>query len=254
MKKIAFSVQKGGTGKTTTSVNVAHGLARRGYKTCLVDCDPQGNATTNYLKEPPENELADILDDKVFVREALVQIRDNLFLLPTFSIGGGLKAYSEKVASKEPYVFQDLAEELLKLKFDYVIYDLSPAFGDLESAILNACDEVITPILPEYFSIDGIQIFSAQLDILRKRLRSKVRYDRVVINNVNMSLGIHKDMAASIQKAAKGRFITYIIPQDVNLKNAQGLNESIYDYHGASDKEPGQSRSVTAYEQLVGAL
>lgn len=254
MRSIAFSVQKGGTGKTTTAVNVAYGLSKRGKKVCLVDCDPQGNASTNYLTETTKYELADILKEKIFTKEAVTQIRENLYIIPTFSIGGDLRGYSKTTASEEPLVFQDLAEELGKLGFDYAIYDLSPAFGALESAVLNGVDEVITPILAEPFSLDGIEIFAAELERLKKRLRSRVRYDKIIINNVNMSYGIHRDSTDKIIQAVKGKLIPFVIPQDVSLKDAQGDRLSIYEYQKAGDKEPGTSRSVAAYETLVEEL
>ncbi|MBF9018960.1 MULTISPECIES: ParA family protein [unclassified Oceanispirochaeta] len=254
MKSIAFAVQKGGTGKTTTAVNVAHGLALKGKKTALIDCDPQGNATNNYFTELPMNELADVLSGKVSPVEAFTEIRENLFMIPTFAIDGGLRLWGETQATKEPYIFDDLKGELATLGFDYVIYDLSPAFGSLERAVMIGADEVITPILPEPFSVDGVEIFASELTKLRKQMRSKIGFNRVVVNNVNMSLGIHKENLEAIKAAVGDRMTVMVVPQDTSLKNAQGVNKSIYEYMRKGDKEAGQSRSVEAYNSIVEVL
>ena len=254
MKKIGFSVQKGGSGKTTTSTNIAFGLASKGHRVVLADCDPQGNASTNYLKDAPQYELSDVLNGKVEVKDALTEIRENLFILPTFSIGGGLRLYGETKVTQEPFIFQDLAEELEKLGFDYLIYDLSPGLGPLERAVIIGSDEVITPILPEYFSLDGVEIFITELEKLKKSMRVKTKYEKVIINNINMSLGIHKTTVEEIEKAIAGKLKPFFIPQDVNLKNAQAVNQSIYEYVPKNEKEAGKSRSVEYFNKLVEVL
>lgn len=254
MKTISFAIQKGGVGKTTSSVNVAHGLARKGHKTVLIDADPQGNASTNYITELPGHELADVLFGKVEVKDALVPIRENLYMLPTYAIGGDLRKYGNTEVNEEPFIFQDLADALKKEGFDYCIYDLSPSFGPLERAVLLGSDEVVTPLLPEAFSVDGIESFTFDLDSLRKKMRARIRYDKLILNNVNMSLKIHKDSVNKIKSKIPESMQVFIIPQDVRIKDAQNANKSIYEYKREQDKEEGLSRSVTAFNDLVEAL
>lgn len=254
MKSIAFAVQKGGTGKTTTAVNVAHGLALKGNKTVLIDCDPQGNATNNLFTEKPVHELAEVLKGEITPDEGITEIRDNLFIIPTISIGGGLRAWGRSDAKDEIYIFDDLKKELGKMGFDYIIYDLSPSFGDLEQAVLMGADEVITPILPEPFSVDGVEIFVSELNRFRRQKRAKVDFSRVIVNNVNLSLGIHRKNLNDIQTAVAGKMDIMVVPQDTSLKNAQGDCKSIYEYTRKGDKAPGLSRAVEAYNSIVEAL
>ena len=86
-KIIAVANQKGGVGKTTTAVNLSAGLALLGRRVLLIDCDPQGNISSWFLKEPPKYELADVLQGKCYVNDAIVKIPavDNLYILPTYS-------------------------------------------------------------------------------------------------------------------------------------------------------------------------
>ena len=95
-KTVAFHLQKGGVGKTTISGTLACESALTGHKTLIVDCDPQGNISSWFLKDPPKYELADVLQGKCFINDAIIKVPsvDNLYILPTFGIGGTLKLYS----------------------------------------------------------------------------------------------------------------------------------------------------------------
>jgi len=101
-----------------------------GIPTLLVDVDPQGNASSWFLTGDLEYELSDVLQGLCYVDDAIVEVPNvkNLFVLPTFGIGGGLKTYAETKIAEEPYVLQDLVQEL-KQKFDRIILDLPPGLG-----------------------------------------------------------------------------------------------------------------------------
>lgn len=254
MVKISIAIQKGGVGKTTTAVNLAHGLSMKGKKVVLVDCDPQGNCSSNYIAELPLHELANVLQGEATVKEALVPIRDNLFIIPTYSVNGSLRNYGDTKINQEPYIFQDLAEELKKENFDYVIYDLSPGFSGLERAVLLGSDEVITPLLPEAFSFGGIESFTHDLDKLRKQMRHRIKYNKLILNNVNMSLKEHKNNVAEIIDSLPEEMNTFIIPTDTRIKEAQSHKKSIFEYKRDNDRSNTPSRSVDAFNKLVEAL
>ena len=116
MKRVAFYVQKGGTGKTTLSGNVSHVLARS-LRTVLVDCDPQGNASSWFLTAAPRWELADVLQGRVKVQDALVPLGERLAILPTFGLNGTLKQYAEGPLNDEPYIFEELGQQLEQLSY-----------------------------------------------------------------------------------------------------------------------------------------
>ena len=218
-KTISFHLQKGGVGKTTISGTLACESALQGFKTIIVDLDPQGNASSWFLIDKTSYEVSDVLQGRCFIHEAIVPITTvpNLFILPSFGIGGDLKKYGENFIDKEPYVIKDLVEQLSK-NFDHIILDLSPGLGNLEMSALIASDEIITPMTPEIFSLDGLEIFIHELISIKARFHSEVEHKKVIINSFDERIHQHK----SILKAAlKGEYSIFKIPVDPVFRKAQ---------------------------------
>ncbi|ADY12996.1 ParA family protein [Sphaerochaeta globosa] len=236
-RTISFHLQKGGVGKTTISGTLACQSALDGYRTLLVDVDPQGNASSWFLNEAPTFELADVVQGKCFIQDAIVSVAQvpNLFVLPTFGIGGTLKLYSETKLAEEPYVLQDLIKEVSE-NYDRIILDLSPGLGRLERAALISSDEVITPMTPEVFSLDGLEIFIDELNKLRKNLRSPVRHTKIIINSFDNRIRQHRDIYSA---ACEGVFTVYKIPVDPLFRKAQeaGCAPQLFKVRGKGLKE-----------------
>ena len=243
MKSIAFHLQKGGTGKTTLSGSIAHELKQRG-KTILLDLDPQGNATSWHLTGSMAYELADVLQGKVSAGDA-IQEADGLFILPTFGLDGGLKVYGETRLNDEPFIFMDLLEDLKALGFEYVVMDLSPGMGRLEKSALLACDEVITPMTPEYFGLDGIEIFTNELERIRKNMKRAPAHKKVVVNAFDSRIGQHVE----IQTRAQGlKFQVFTVPVDPVFRKAQAVHKSPQTFGGM------KAETRAAIEAIGGAL
>lgn len=236
-KTISFHLQKGGVGKTTISGTLACQSALDGYRTLLVDVDPQGNASSWFLNDAPAYELADVIQGKCFIQDAIIPIAQvpNLYILPTFGIGGTLKLYSETKLAEEPYVLQDLIKEVSD-SYERIILDLSPGLGRLERAALIASDEVITPMTPEVFSLDGLEIFIDELSKLRKNLRSPVKHTKIIINSFDNRIKQHRDIYSA---ACEGVFVVYKIPVDPLFRKAQeaGCAPQLFKVRGKGLKE-----------------
>ena len=237
-KTISFHLQKGGVGKTTISGTLACESALSGIKTLLIDVDPQGNSSSWFLKKSPKYELADVLQGKCFFHEAILPVENvaDLYILPTFGIGGTLKNYSETKLADEPYVIQDLINEVSK-EYEHIILDLSPGLGRLEKSALIASDEVITPMTPEIFSLDGLEIFIEELKKIKKNLRSEVKHEKVIINSFDERIKQHNDI---YHIASKGVFEIFRIPVDPIFRKSQELSiaPQLYkvDSRGLKDK------------------
>lgn len=238
MKHLAFHIQKGGVGKTTLSGNIAWLLSEY-QKVAIVDCDPQGNTSSWFLTEAPAHELADVLQGNVEVKAALVDITDNLSILPTFSLDGVLKQYAETRLNDEPFIFEELGEEFNDLGYDTVIYDLSPGMSKLEKSVLLAMDEVIVPLTPEYFSVDGITIFNNELQKLNHNFRRNVRFNKIACNLVNRSFRRHTDF---IQALKRLDYELFLIPQDTHLAESQIHHQPLSGYDKSSRALPELKR------------
>ena len=236
-KAIAFHLQKGGVGKTTVSGTIGCQSAMNGRKTLLIDCDPQGNLSSWFLDSTPRYELADVLQGKCYVDEAIVSLAsiENLYILPTFGIGGTLKNYSETKLADEPFVIQDLIKDISD-KFDHIILDLSPGLGRLERAALIASNEIITPMTPEVFSLDGLEIFIDELARLKKNYKSSVKHNKIIINSFDERIRQHRDIFNAAE--ASGKFSVFKIPVDPIFRKSQEANQvpQVYKVRGRGMK------------------
>lgn len=250
-KTVAFHLQKGGVGKTTISGTLACQSALDGKRTLVVDCDPQGNVSSWFLPNAPKYELADVLQGKCYVKDAVVKVPeiDNLYLLPTFGIGGTLKTYSETKLSEEPFVIQDLVNEVGE-DFDHIIMDLSPGLGMLERYSLIASDEVITPMTSEVFSLDGLEIFIHELGKLRKNLRANVRHNKIIINSFDTRIKQHRDICQAAMES--GNYKVYLIPVDPIFRKCQeaGKVPQLYKVRGRGMKDATRKVFDELYRDL----
>lgn len=231
LKSIAFHILKGGVGKTTLSGNIAYKISKLNKKTVLIDCDIQANISNWFLKEKIEFELSDILQG-IKIENVIKQINENLYIIPTKTKDSNLKNYAETKLFQEPFIFEDLNNELEKIGFEFAIYDLSPSISQLERCILLSTNEVITPITPEYFSFDGIELFYNELQKINKSYRKNIRYNKIILNLINKSFDTHKQYMKLLENLNKYKL--YKIGQDRKIADSQKYNQTIFEYYPKS--------------------
>jgi cellulose biosynthesis protein BcsQ len=244
MKTIAFHIQKGGTGKTSCAGNTAAGLAQQGHKTALIDCDQQGNASSWFLTTPIDYELADVLTGKAETAQAVREIAPGFSILPVSPLDGNLTAFAETQLIKSPKAFEFLIADLAALGFAYAVFDCSPSFSQLERAVIGAVDEVITPLTPEYFSMDGIEIFTKELSQIRRAMRREIRHDKIICNMINRSFSHHIAFYENLKKLS---YRIFTVPQDTRISKAQIYHQNIFDF------DP-KSKTIPALEELIQAV
>jgi cellulose biosynthesis protein BcsQ len=244
MRKLCFHIQKGGVGKTSISGTIAASLARRGRKTIFVDADPQGNASSWYCAEAIRHDIGDVLAHRAALKDAVKAIAPALDMLPVIAIGGTLKKWSETELAADPKAFEFLNQDLAALGYEYAVFDCSPSFSQLERAVIAEADEVINPLSPEFFSVDGIEIFVAELKSIEQKYRREIRNDKIALNMLNKSFSRHRGFE---QALARLDYRLFTIPQDAKIAECQIAHQSLYDF-------APQTKAVSAFETLTDAL
>ena len=169
MRKLAVSITKGGTGKTTTTVNLAAGLARQGARVLVVDADSQGHAG-QMLGLKPEHGLAEVISQAATPETAVVEARPNLYLLAG---GRALAGVRRLIARKDFGSERTLAEALepIEGQYDFVIFDTAPGWDPLTVNVLFYATEVLAPVSLEVLTIQGLVEFIGNIESMSPSAR-----------------------------------------------------------------------------------
>lgn len=239
-RRIAVSLSKGGVGKTTTSVNLAAGLAMAGFKVLLVDTDTQGQAAY-MLGVKPKAGLTELMTGEVIPDECLAQTRDRLWLLAG---GRSLAGVKRLIARKDFRGEMVLSEALTPMdgRFDYVIVDTSPGWDVLTINVLFYVQEVLVPVSLEVMAIQGLLEFSRSLASVQnyhKDLALKYVVPTFLDKRVKQSEEILSQLSAHYNSR-----LCPPIRYNVRLSEAPGFGKTIYEY------APG-STGAKDYRDLV---
>jgi cellulose biosynthesis protein BcsQ len=244
MYSIAFHIQKGGVGKTSIAGILSAGLARRNYKVILIDCDPQGNASSWFCTKPFSNDIVDVLAGRASLNDSLYHITQNFTILPVFAIGCSLRKWAETELINSPRSFDFMVSDLADSNFDFAIFDCSPSFSQLERAVIASVNEVINPLTPEYFSVDGIEIFNNERISIEKANRKIIKNNKIIVNMVNKSFNRHNAFSESLKTL---KYQLFSIPQDSHVAECQIFHKSLYDFDL-------RARSIASFEFIIDTL
>jgi chromosome partitioning protein len=244
MKRIAVINQKGGVGKTTTTVNLGAGLARRGYKVLLLDMDPQANLTVHVDKRPDleSNTLTNLLVEDVPLKD-LVQptTTANLFVVPSDTSLAGVEQVLANRIGRETILREALEAFPAAKDFDFVLFDCPPSLGVLSANALVAADHVVIPMQAEYLSLQGMAKLLEVIQLVQKRLNPQLQIACVLPcmldSRTNLSTEVLREIDAHFgSMLAKSR-----IRNNVKLAEAPSFGRSIFEHapdsNGARDYE-----------------
>ena len=237
MKTITFAIQKGGTGKTSVSVSTAVELSKLG-KTLIIDADPQGNATTWLGIENLQYELSDLLTKEDYTIEDInktiqkTQV-ENLDIIPTAGIGGGLQNYQKYGSNDDPMAMKRLLNTI-KDDYKFCIIDTSPSFGGIETACFLASHETVTVLKIDEFSADGLQIFFDNLTKMKRRHMTDLPDLSKIVLNVRDNRLVQQDKIVQQLEflANKTNKKLYIVPVDQAFPKAQQVHVPIQNFDG----------------------
>ena len=244
-RRLAISNQKGGVGKTTTTVNLAAGLARNGLKILVVDLDPQGNASTALGVEHREGTVSSYeLLLGACTPEQVIQrstANGNLFCIPATI---DLAAVEIELVSKvrREYRLRDaLSPEFIKeAGFDYVFVDCPPSLGLLTTNALNAVEEVLIPIQCEYYALEGVNQLLKYITMVQHQLNPQLHISAILLTMFDGRTKLAEEVSADVRNTFGALVLGNRIPRSVKVSEAPGFGQTVLDY------DPG-SRGSMAY-------
>jgi len=247
---IAIANQKGGVGKTTTSVNLGACLANLGRRVLLVDIDPQGNTTSGIgiNKADVKYCIYDVIINDVPVEEAILPTQvDNLWLLPaTIQLAG---AEIELVPTISREVRLRRALQPLRSRFDYIVIDCPPSLGLLTVNSLTAADSVLIPIQCEYYALEGLSQLLNTIRLVQKHLNTSLEVEGVLLTMLDARTNLGLQVIEEVKKYFRDKVYHTVIPRNVRLSEAPSHGKPIIHY---DPKSKGAETYMDLAKELIG--
>ena len=244
-RRLAISNQKGGVGKTTTTVNLAAGLARNGLKILVVDLDPQGNASTALGVEHREGTVSSYeLLLGACTPEQVIQrstANGNLFCIPATIDLAAVEIELVSKVRREYRLRGALSPEFIKeAGFDYVFVDCPPSLGLLTTNALNAVEEVLIPIQCEYYALEGVNQLLKYITMVQHQLNPQLHISAILLTMFDGRTKLAEEVSADVRNTFGALVLRNRIPRSVKVSEAPGFGQTVLDY------DPG-SRGSMAY-------
>ncbi|MBC7784315.1 MAG: ParA family protein [Burkholderiales bacterium] len=263
MRVLAFMNQKGGVGKTTTTVNLGAALAQHGKNVCLIDIDPQAHLTINYGLEPSADHLSlyDVLVDETPFMDAVHKVGERLAVVPSHI----------DLAAAEIELVSVLGRELVMRKrieaathdFDYILLDCPPSLGLLTINALAAADDVIIPMQPHFLALQGMAKLLETVQLVNKRMNPKLGVGGIVLtmfdSQAKLSHEVIHELESFIDQSrgknlpwSSARVYDTRIRRNIKLAESPSFGKPIFGYdptsNGATDYRNLAAEMIAHYE------
>jgi chromosome partitioning protein len=238
-KMIAVANQKGGVGKTTTSINLSACLAEIGYKTLLLDIDPQSNTTSGLGFEPRKltKSIYHVLIDNTPITEIVMDTAVKLLsLVPSNSDLVGVEVEMVSLIARETKLRSAL--QSVRSQYDYIIIDCPPSLGLITLNALTACDSVLIPIQCEYYALEGLGQLLETITLVKDNLNPNLEIEGILLTMQDKRVRLSEQVISEVRNYFKGRVYDTNIPRNVRLSEAPSFGKPIilYDPRSAGAK------------------
>ena len=246
-KIIAFMNQKGGTGKTTSALNVGACLSHKGYKVLLIDTDPQGHLTIHSGIIPAENALTlyEVMTGKADINSAIINV-NSFDLLPVDVRLSGIDLELVNKLKREEILKQKISQ--IKKEYDFIIIDSPPALSLLTVNIMTATDFIIMPVQAQFFAYHGMKKLLETIDDIKDSgLNPALQIAGVVVTMADQRRNLDTTIINSLNELLPEKIYKTVINNNIALAEAGAYGKDIYNYNGAS-------KGAEQYEQLTNEI
>ena len=220
-KVIAIANQKGGVGKTTTTINLAASLAALEFQTLIVDADPQANSTSGlgYNPKEIENSIYECMVEGVRPQDAIIQTDfPNLNLLPSHIDLVGAEIEMINLQNREDKMKNAL--DSIRDEYDFIIIDCSPSLGLITINSLTAADSVIIPVQCEYFALEGLGKLLNTIKIIQSRLNTNLAIEGILLTMYDLRVRLSNQVVGEVTSHFQQMVFSTIIPRNIRLSES----------------------------------
>lgn len=242
MRSIAVMNQKGGVGKTTTSVNLSAALAARGHRVCVIDLDPQGHTSYHFGVEPVGSTptIYNVFAGECSMSKVRGMVANNLWIVPSNIDLAGVEIELARARNREFVLREALDEMLANEQFDYVIMDCPPSLGVLTVNALVAVNEVFIPLQPHFFALQGLSKLFETTALVTRRLNRNLKVTGVVLclyeTGTRLAADVTDDLQTFLANSPSGspwsqaRIFSTRVRRNIKLAEAPSFGQSIFEY------------------------
>ena len=243
-KVISIVNQKGGVGKTTTSINLAAYLSKLGKSVLLIDLDPQSNATSGLgVDKNSDKGVYEVLTGPHSFRDIRVETgHDNFHLAPSTTSLAGANVEFVNLDRREFRLYDNLLD--IKNDYDYILIDNPPSLGLLTLNGLTAADQILIPVQAEYFALEGLGQLIETINLIKENLKPELDVLGVVLTMYDSRFRLANDVLRELYSFFPNKIFRSVIPRSVRLSEAPSHGQSIFHYDS-------ESKGAKAYERLA---